>query len=77
MGRRVGKVAPLIGAWIEIIDWLSFTVLDNVAPLIGAWIEIKNKPIAIRKTSVAPLIGAWIEICKIKLHFLLGRSLLL
>ena len=55
-------VAPLVGAWIEIIDWLSFTVLDNVAPLVGAWIEIRMSDIMLRVYDVAPLVGAWIEI---------------
>ena len=34
------KVAPLVGAWIEIqMQKLSVEVLE-VAPLVGAWIEI-------------------------------------
>ena len=35
-------VAPLVGAWIEMVQ--SFTVTDgqNVAPLVGAWIEIQK-----------------------------------
>ena len=36
------KVAPLVGAWIEIqMQKLSVEVLE-VAPLVGAWIEIKG-----------------------------------
>ena len=36
------KVAPLVGAWIEIqMQKLSVEVLE-VAPLVGAWIEIKS-----------------------------------
>ncbi len=33
-------VAPLVGAWIEIIFHLQFTFAHCVAPLVGAWIEI-------------------------------------
>ena len=56
-------VAPLVGAWIEIIYkcFLHFFVI--VAPLVGAWIEIKIAVIGEWTTgSVAPLVGAWIEI---------------
>ena len=35
-----GKVAPLVGAWIEISNTTITTVLVLVAPLVGAWIEI-------------------------------------
>ena len=35
-------VAPLVGAWIEIITYLVFFCLFSVAPLVGAWIEIRN-----------------------------------
>ena len=38
------KVAPLVGAWIEIqMQKLSVEVLE-VAPLVGAWIEITAIP---------------------------------
>ena len=33
-------VAPLVGAWIEIIDVISSFRNCFVAPLVGAWIEI-------------------------------------
>ena len=33
-------VAPLAGAWIEIIDELNSKTTKTVAPLAGAWIEI-------------------------------------
>lgn len=35
-------VAPLVGARIEIIRYLSFSVRYLVAPLVGAWIEIEK-----------------------------------
>ena len=35
------KVAPYMGAWIEICFWHIITVSGyNVAPYMGAWIEI-------------------------------------
>ena len=38
------NVAPLVGAWIEIVsDWRN-TDRCYVAPLVGAWIEIKRVP---------------------------------
>ena len=33
-------VAPLAGAWIEILLVAAATFFANVAPLAGAWIEI-------------------------------------
>ena len=33
-------VAPLVGAWIEIIISAAIMWEINVAPLVGAWIEI-------------------------------------
>ena len=34
------KVAPLVGAWIEIIQVKKCPLIKRVAPLVGAWIEI-------------------------------------
>ena len=56
-------VAPLAGAWIEIIITLCPMMFTWVAPLAGAWIEILSKiSPAFRLYAVAPLAGAWIEI---------------
>ena len=33
-------VAPLVGAWIEIIGFEKSFATSSVAPLVGAWIEI-------------------------------------
>ena len=33
-------VAPLVGAWIEMVRFSSVCWSANVAPLVGAWIEI-------------------------------------
>ena len=38
---RIGvKVAPLVGAWIEIFYLTDIIQSRLVAPLVGAWIEI-------------------------------------
>ena len=55
-------VAPLAGAWIEIVVFPSMEVCVKVAPLAGAWIEIKSRPRYAICEKVAPLAGAWIEI---------------
>ena len=36
----LSDVAPLVGAWIEIMNNASLSSTDKVAPLVGAWIEI-------------------------------------
>ena len=56
------RVAPLVGAWIEIYMLWIMGVRDAVAPLVGAWIEIQFYYLRHGKCSVAPLVGAWIEI---------------
>ena len=34
------RVAPLVGAWIEILTKVDIAFWKRVAPLVGAWIEI-------------------------------------
>ena len=41
-------VAPLVGAWIEILDAPHIEEIEGVAPLVGAWIEIQMR-ISIRQ----------------------------
>ena len=55
-------VAPLAGAWIEIMSKVSISCVSAVAPLAGAWIEIAIADPLTNMRSVAPLAGAWIEI---------------
>ena len=38
-------VAPLVGAWIEIVSRTDGYKYRYVAPLVGAWIEIYEKNI--------------------------------
>ena len=55
-------VAPLVGAWIEIVNYLFQKPVRAVAPLVGAWIEIILCIGIFWTETVAPLVGAWIEI---------------
>ena len=56
-----GLVAPLVGAWIEIMTYWEEVYDLLVAPLVGAWIEINFSPARYEAEAVAPLVGAWIE----------------
>ena len=48
-------VAPLVGAWIEIIRLAQRVRLRAVAPLVGAWIEITfRNTIALLKIRRSP-----------------------
>ena len=59
------QVAPLVGAWIEIVIVKDIITGVLVAPLVGAWIEILQVLLYhTRFQVVAPLVGAWIEIDK-------------
>ena len=55
-------VAPLAGAWIEMVLNKMNDVTVRVAPLAGAWIEIPCRLPMMTPVPVAPLAGAWIEI---------------
>ena len=55
-------VAPLVGAWIEIITIGVLIDCQKVAPLVGAWIEMSTMCVKSQYRCVAPLVGAWIEI---------------
>ena len=59
--QRLGKVAPLAGAWIETLVRVMFCFVLLVAPLAGAWIETKIPAWVAPLGHVAPLAGAWIE----------------
>ncbi|WP_445684678.1 hypothetical protein [Bacillus sp. FSL M7-1020] len=63
------RVAPLIGAWIEIFPYAQRLYEDHVAPLVGARIEITKKADFFHTQNVAPLIGAWIEIKETVIKF--------
>ena len=76
LNNAAGKVAPLVGAWIEIDNLWPSCIAMVVAPLVGAWIEIDNEYSALNCAIVAPLVGAWIEIYVLRCfppHFI-GRS---
>ena len=59
---RNRRVAPLVGAWIEMLPNGTHELIKIVAPLVGAWIEIKTTSVLNTLVFVAPLVGAWIEI---------------
>ena len=65
------KVAPLVGAWIEINSLRYYQRESEVAPLVGAWIEIVNDCFRNITGDVAPLVGAWIEIIKLQVIVML------
>ena len=55
-------VAPLAGAWVEILHPCQNYGSELVAPLAGAWVEITIKKAPGYPRAVAPLAGAWVEI---------------
>ena len=61
------NVAPLAGAWIEIVTIAFASSSVMVAPLAGAWIEIPVHPGRWPQSAVAPLAGAWIEMVEERL----------
>ena len=63
LGLLLQSVAPLAGAWIEILNPIvNDYCIEEVAPLAGAWIEICGLRSELVASKVAPLAGAWIEI---------------
>ena len=54
-------VAPIVGAWIESLQYKHYCHHRQVAPIVGAWIEINNLSASISLILVAPIVGAWIE----------------
>ena len=60
--QKAHSVAPLVGAWIEILMEVIEIRQKKVAPLVGAWIEIQMHLWSLEILIVAPLVGAWIEI---------------
>ena len=52
----VARVAPFMGAWIEIHHRLNTVQqLFRVAPFMGAWIEMSLRPIIIKRLKSHPL----------------------
>ena len=58
----VDFVAPLAGAWIEILKRQNVSTKRLVAPFAGAWIEMRRMTTSTQRGCVAPFAGAWIEI---------------
>ena len=62
MGWNPDKVAPLVGAWIEMYD-VSLT--NNSYASLLSWergLKCFNRRVVVTLCLVAPLVGAWIEI---------------
>ena len=53
---------PLVGTWIEMMNWRLNLKLYNVVPLVGTWIEIVCRCCLHTHLHVVPLVGTWIEI---------------
>ena len=53
--NKACEVAPLVGAWIEIITFTKIAVGAGVAPLVGAWIEMGIYPPGARGRTSLPL----------------------
>ena len=70
------RVAPFVGAWIEIHNTRLRRNTIHVAPFVGAWIEMPSVSVDNEQNLVAPFVGAWIEIFydTLKEATLLGRS---
>ena len=58
------KVAPRVGAWIEIRICNCGLPGRVVAPRVGAWIEMSPSNHSNASLLVAPRVGAWIEILR-------------
>ena len=56
------KVAPLVGARVEIRAYVKLILLYTVAPLVGARVEMAVNWKCRSSPSVAPLVGARVEI---------------
>ena len=56
------KVAPCVGAWVEMRINFLLSPLHDVAPCVGAWVEILHFFNIKTSNCVAPCVGAWVEI---------------
>ena len=56
------KVAPLVGAWIEILNLLKNAAILVSLPLWERGLKYRLLTYIFRCDRVAPLVGAWIEI---------------
>ena len=59
------KVAPLVGAWIEIHVTVWGKFVNRSLPSWERGLKFKYSASSTRPLSVAPLVGAWIEICSV------------
>ena len=59
--RFINSVAPFVGVWIEIREYIKMVVKTRVAPFVGVWIEIFCNLALDLFCLVAPFVGVWIE----------------
>ena len=55
-------VAPLVGAWIEMMRILRYAQVLQSLPLWERGLKLLTMKIRFQRIFVAPLVGAWIEI---------------
>ena len=55
-------VAPLVGAWIEIVIIAGRVIKAKSLPSWERGLKFESQIVAMRGRNVAPLVGAWIEI---------------
>ena len=65
-----GVVAPLVGAWIEIVSCLTALFLNSSLPLWERGLKFHNSIVTSRAQPVAPLVGAWIEMFALRVLLL-------
>ena len=65
-------VAPLVGAWIEIIIVQFIKTGFNVAPLVGAWIEISQNN---RRLGKRTSLLSWERGLKFRILFISEKTL--
>ena len=69
------RVAPCVGAWVEMSLQGQTDSLNAVAPCVGAWVEIQL-PLSpqYHRQKVAPCVGAWVEISPNNAAIMSGKS---
>ena len=69
------RVAPLVGAWIEIDAKECVAEVKKSLPSWERGLKLQGHGIKRDRDNVAPLVGAWIEIFANKTHYSLTESL--
>ena len=59
--RRLARVTPFVGVWIETTPPPSGKSWLDVTPFVGVWIETRTFSTLITSILVTPFVGVWIE----------------